>query len=234
MMQKESKMIGILAGMGPKSTGPFVNQVISSFQTLTGAKDDIDFPPMIIYSLPTSFYVDRPIDHNLMKQTICGGLKKLESTGVTFIAMPCNTAHLYYEELQNCVSIPLLNIVSATLKRVPKSAKKITILGTRPTLESKVYQQGLQDNELNFIFHASWQEKIDSIISQIKKSSHISESIRSVWDELTTTLQEEEIDTVLLLCTEFNVIINILHSPFQIIDSSLCLAEEMVYKWLDH
>jgi aspartate racemase len=225
-------MIGILAGMGPKSTGPFVNQVISSFQALTGAKDDIDFPPMMIYSLPTPFYIDRPIDHSLMKQTICDGLKKLESTGVTFIAMPCNTAHLYFKELQHCISIPLLNIVNATLKRVPTSAKKVTILGTRPTLESKVYQQGLQDNGLNFMFHTSWQEKIDVIISQIKQSSQISESIRSLWDGLTTTLQEEGIDTVLLVCTEFNVIIDTLHAPFQIIDSSLCLAEEIVYKWL--
>ena len=35
-------MIGILAGMGPKSTGPFVDQVVDAFQTLSGAKDDID------------------------------------------------------------------------------------------------------------------------------------------------------------------------------------------------
>ena len=53
-------MIGILTGMGPKSTGPFIDQVVSAFQSLTGAKNDIDFPPMMIYSLPTPFYVDRP------------------------------------------------------------------------------------------------------------------------------------------------------------------------------
>lgn len=41
-------MIGILAGVGPKSTGHFVTQVVDAFQSLTGAKDDIDFPPMMI------------------------------------------------------------------------------------------------------------------------------------------------------------------------------------------
>ena len=94
-------MIGILAGMGPKSTGPFIDQVISAFQSITGVKNDIDFPPMMIYSLPTPFYLDRPIDHKLMERTICNGLKKLESCGSSFIAMPCNTAHLYFEKLQN-------------------------------------------------------------------------------------------------------------------------------------
>ena len=102
-------MIGILAGMGPKSTGPFVDQVISAFQRLTGAKDDIDFPPMLIYSLPTPFYVDQPVDHTLMQKTISTGLKKLEEWGASFIAMPCNTAHLYFSELQQGVRIPLLN-----------------------------------------------------------------------------------------------------------------------------
>ena len=127
-------MIGILAGMGPKSTGPFIDQVVLSFQSLTGAKNDIDFPPMMIYSLPTPFYIDRQIDHTLMEQTICEGLQKLETCGASFIAMPCNTAHLYFKNLQKCIQIPLLNIVCVTINQIPKSAKRITILGTRQTL----------------------------------------------------------------------------------------------------
>ena len=88
-------MIGILAGMGPKSTGPFVDTVVAECQTIYGAKHDIDFPHMMIYSCPTPFYMDRPIDHAAMKKAIIEGAQKLESTGVDFIAMPCNTAHLY-------------------------------------------------------------------------------------------------------------------------------------------
>ena len=54
-------MIGILAGMGPKSTGPFVDTVVAKCQTIYGAKHDIDFPHMMIYSCPTPFYMDHPI-----------------------------------------------------------------------------------------------------------------------------------------------------------------------------
>ncbi len=56
---------------------------------------------MMIYSLPTPFYIDRPINHELMKETIIDGLQKLESTGVNFIAMPCNSAHIYFKELKS-------------------------------------------------------------------------------------------------------------------------------------
>ena len=43
-MSVHQPLIGILAGMGPKSTGPFVDQVFFQYQTITGAKDDVDFP----------------------------------------------------------------------------------------------------------------------------------------------------------------------------------------------
>lgn len=230
-MGTSKKMIGILAGMGPKSTGPFVTQVISSFQALTGAINDIDFPPMMIYSLPTPFYVDRPIDHALMKQTICSGVKKLEDCGAAFIAMPCNTAHLYYAELQKCIQIPLLNMVEATLKRVPRSAKKIAILATRPTFESEVYQRGLHEAGLHYVAHPDWQERIDAILFEIKTSIHAQDAIH-LWERLAERLHNSNVDTILLTCTDLNVLFEKVRLSFQIVDSSVCLAEAIVREWL--
>jgi hypothetical protein len=63
----------------------FIDQLINEYQIITGAKNDIDFPRIMIYSLPTPFYIDRPLDHALMQKTICEGLKKLESSEVLFI-----------------------------------------------------------------------------------------------------------------------------------------------------
>jgi len=223
-------LIGILAGMGPKSTGPFIDQVVAAFQFLTGAKNDIDFPPMMIYSLPTPFYVNHPIDHKLMEKTICNGLKKLEACGVDFIAMPCNTAHLYFSELQQCIRIPLLNIITATLNRLPKSAKKITILGTRTTLESQIYQKGLRKTHFICIENPLWQKKIDEMILSIKTSANREIAI-NLWADLSNNFREEGIDTLLVACTDLNVVMKTVKSPFPIIDSSACLAEAIVEKW---
>ena len=38
--------------------------------------------------------------------------------------MPCNTAHLYFEELQRSLSIPILNIVDETLQAIPENTKE--------------------------------------------------------------------------------------------------------------
>ncbi len=224
--------MGILAGMGPKSTGPFIDQVIATFQSMTGAKNDIDFPPMMIYSLPTPFYVDRPIDHVLMGKTICSGLKKLEACGVSFIAMPCNTAHLYFSQLKQCTQIPLLNMVDLTLARIPKTSQKITILGTRPTIQSQVYQKGLDLVGLNYMLKPSWQKKIDEIILGIKTSSD-RQTILRAWEELVSDFLKERIDTAILACTDLNVVLKNIRPAFQIVDSSLCLAEATVQQWQD-
>lgn len=228
-MNKQS-IIGILAGMGPKSTGPFIDQVISQYQLITGAKNDIDFPPIMIYSLPTPFFVDRPIDHNLMEQTICTGLQKLASCGVAFIAMPCNTAHIYIETLKNCIQVPLLNMVDITLNAIPLSVKKIAILGTSQTIESHIFQKELNKRGLTYVQYPQWQKKIDELILRIKIENN-PDSLIVFWESLSTDLLFEKIDTILLACTDLNVIFRQLTLPFKLIDSSLCLAKATINKW---
>lgn len=223
-------LIGILAGMGPKSTGPFIDQVISSFQSLTGAKNDIDFPPIMIYSLPTPFYLDRPIDHKFMEKTICEGLKKLEACGVSFIAMPCNTAHLYFEVLEKCIRVPLLNMIDLTLNSVPRSVKKIAILGTRPTLDSQIFQRKLQQANLEYAPYLQWQEKVDSLILAIKTDGESQRTLK-LWADLSGELLKEGVDTILLVCTDLNVIFRRTAIPFQVVDSAACLAEGIVSYW---
>lgn len=225
-------MIGILAGMGPKSTGPFVNQVVSAFQRLTEAKNDIDFPPMLVYALPTPFYVDRPIDHSLMEKTIFEGLQKLQACGVSFIAMPCNTAHLYFSKLQQHLQVPLLNMVTLTLDQLPKTAKKVTILATRPTIDSEVYQQGLKNTDFELIIDPEWQSQVDALILSVKSSTTPQQS-QALWKALSNSLSQAQIDTIILACTDLSPIVpaQATDSPFKVVDSSQCLAEAVVRKW---
>ncbi len=224
-------MIGILAGMGPKSTAPFIDQVVTTYQKITGVIHDIDFPPMLIYSLPTPFYLDRPIDHALMRETICNGLKKLETCGASFIAMPCNSAHAYFGHLRHCTRIPFLNMIEETLARIPKDAKKITLFGTRTTLESGIYQTGVLKAGLEFAFHLSWQDEIDLILRQIKASSELP---LVQWRKLYQSAQNENIDAILLVCTDLNPLLAIDRPACTMIDSSASLAEATVQKWLNY
>lgn len=114
------KTIGILAGMGPRSTSPFLELVLNQCQQQYGARNDIDFPHILIYSLPTPFYIDREIDESALRKSIEEGIKRFESCGVDFIAIPCNSAHKYFDSLVKAVNVPVLNIIEETLKNIKK------------------------------------------------------------------------------------------------------------------
>ncbi|CUB29889.1 aspartate/glutamate racemase family protein [Bacillus cereus] len=219
-------MIGILAGMGPKSTGPFVDTVVAECQTIYGAKHDIDFPHMMIYSCPTPFYMDRPIDHEAMKKAIIEGAQKLESTGASFIAMSCNTAHLYFEELQQSLSIPILNIVDETLKAIPETAKRVALLATEATVQSGIYQDGIAKRNIEYIHYEQWQESINQIITYIK-SGEVEEA-RELWSALVLQLKDE-VDTAIIACTDLNVV-----ASEDFVDSAQCLAKAVVRMYLSN
>ncbi|GAK12436.1 aspartate/glutamate racemase family protein [Geomicrobium sp. JCM 19039] len=222
-------MLGILAGMGPKSTGPFVDTVVNQCQKIFGAKYDIDYPHMLIYSCPTPFYLDRDIDHNELEVSIVDGAKKLESTGVQVIAMPCNTAHLYINSLRKSLAIPILDMVSETVKEILATAKSVALLATGPTVKSGLYQEHLRNSGFNYIHKDEWQEKVINTIIHIKNGEI--DRAKCYWNDLLSDLTGE-IDTVIIACTDLNVVLEKQESLY-IVDSSVCLAKPLIKRYLN-
>lgn len=225
-------MIGILAGMGPRSTAPFIDSVVDECQLLYGAVYDEDFPQMMIYSLPTPFYIDRPINHDTMKKTILNGLKKLESTGVSFIAMPCNSAHIYFNELEEAVTIPLLNIVKETTKKLPKEPQRVTLFATSSTFESGIYQKDIENAGHDFVFKTEWQIIINNLIKSIKSDKQAQDNLL-LWNNLMGEIRKESINSIVIACTDLNAVLTKTKESVLFIDSSQCLAEAVVRKYID-
>ncbi|MDT8715993.1 amino acid racemase [Clostridium sp. 19966] len=224
-------LIGILAGMGPRSTAPFIDLVVDECQYQYGAVYDEEFPPMMIYSLPTPFYVDRPIDDELMKKTIIKGLKKLEETGAAFIAMPCNSAHIYFKELENSISIPLLNIVTETLNSLPKKSKRVTLFSTASTFKAQIYQKEIITSGHDFIFSNQWQITIDRLIQSIKLNRDNPENIE-IWKEILDEVKEEGIESIIIACTDLNAVTDKVKTEVRIVDSASCLAKTVIRNYL--
>ncbi|WP_325177972.1 hypothetical protein [Pantoea sp. 1B4] len=92
--------IGVLAGMGPRSTAPFVDMLVTDCYIGYGAKYDMDFPKMHIISLPTPFWPGKKVDDNAMIATLQQGITELVRAKVSLIAVPCNLAHCYFAEMK--------------------------------------------------------------------------------------------------------------------------------------
>jgi aspartate racemase len=223
-------LIGILAGMGPRSTAPFVDLVIDECQRQYGARDDEEFPPMMIYALPAPFYLDRPIDHDALRAAICAGLRKLASTGVAFVAMPCNTAHIYYDDLAACVDVLLLNMVDEAQRAVPAGGRRVALLATRPTVEAGIYQAALARAGLELAPPADRQGQIDRLLAAIKSSPDRREA-EGMWRALLAELVADGIDMALLACTDLNVVSAASPPGITVLDATQCLAAATVREW---
>ncbi|MCX6018741.1 MAG: amino acid racemase [Chloroflexi bacterium] len=228
-MAKQPATIGILAGMGPRSTAPFVDQIVTECQTQYGASFDEDFPPMMMYSLPTPFFVDRPIDHVRMQDVIIGGLRRLEAAGADFIVMPCNSAHRYFDALRAAVRVPLLNMVDEASVCLGDAESRMALIGTRPTVEAGMYQRAIERRGQRLIHDGSVQSRVDELILSIKSSRDMS-GAQALWDQLQIDVMAKGADTFLIACTDLDAIN--LETAATVVNATQCLAAAAVREWM--
>ena len=223
--------IGILAGMGPRSTAPFVDMVVTECQKQYGARHVEDFPHMLIYSLPAPFFIDRPIDHERARAIVQKGLQRLESAGVDFIVMPCNTAHTYYDSLVESVQVPLLNIITEACQALG-DFRRIAICATETTNNSGLYQQGIRSAGKESLPTHSIQGSVTELIAGIIEGRDLAQ-MRAQWKGILKDARVQGADAVLVACTEINALGQLEDGCIPLVDATVSLAQATVRKYVE-
>ncbi len=134
-------MIGVLGGMGTQAGLDFCNKLAM----LNRGKIDQQYPLFILYN--KSNIPGRPTNiHNYNKvlKSLITGCLLLQKSKCKFIAIPCNTAHYWYEDLQKKIRIPIISMPREVYFHAKKNCKKnskIGILATEATLKTNVYNK---------------------------------------------------------------------------------------------
>lgn len=140
-MQDNNHILGILGGLGPMSSAYFYEMLIEH----TLAARDQDHIDMIISSRATTpdrteFILGRSDDDPCA--VMRSELDKLITCGADVIAIPCNTAHYFYERLVRGVRANVLNMVESTvLLCKAKGIKTIGIMATEGTVKAEIYKR---------------------------------------------------------------------------------------------
>jgi aspartate racemase len=138
-------MLGVLGGMGPLASAEFMRRLT----LLTPAARDQDHIPAVLWSDP------RVPDRTAARiaggedplPALLRGIRGLEAAGAGAIAIPCNTAHGWFEAMQAATRLPILHIVDAAaeeLARLGVARGPIGVMGTAGTLAMRLYQQRLE------------------------------------------------------------------------------------------
>lgn len=135
-----SKILGILGGLGPMATAYFYELVIAH----TKAEKDQDHIDMVISSKATTpdrtaYIVGKSKEDPFVVME--AEARRLVTFGAEVIAIPCNTAHYFYQRLNEVIPVPILNMVGDTVGRVKQmGSKKVGILATDGTIQAETYQ----------------------------------------------------------------------------------------------
>jgi aspartate racemase len=224
--------LGILTGMGPGSTAPFLEMVYDECRQQYGARYDIDFPEMAIFSWPTPFYIDREIDDDALFTAVKKGLTELDKTQPDIVAIPCNVVHRYFDRLKGGTRSRLLSITEVTQAAIPDDAQKVTVLATPSTMELQLYQNKIARTGKSHIFEETWQNQVNHIIQSIKNNDG-RDTIFDRYRRLETEIKAHGVDTVILACTDLSVIGMDYPAEIPIIDSARELARALVREYVE-
>lgn len=205
----ENKTLGVLGGMGPKATSVFFDKVIAN----TEAHKDQDHIDMIIMnhaSLPDRTMSIMDHTEDVFLERIKKDIKLLENAGVANIALTCNTAHYFHEQMQAMTSVNLINMVDETIKFIYEkygSGAKVGILCTDGTRRSGIYKYGCHKYNLEPYFpDADVQERVMDIIYNDVKGQMVVDTNDKLEAIIKDLVQKEHCHYVILACTELSCI----------------------------
>ncbi|MCJ7542456.1 MAG: amino acid racemase, partial [Desulfobacterales bacterium] len=160
-----------------------------------------------------------------------GMARQLESLGVDFLAMPCNTAHYFHRDIQEAITIPLLDMVELSTRAVIKQnpdLKKVGLLASTAVIYLKIYERRFAHKKISLVTPTDiYQSQIMDAIKKIKTSNYgdkVVEAIQSAADNLIGCGAE----VLLVACTELSIIGRQIRSPVKIFDSAQILAESII------
>lgn len=222
------KTIGILGGMGALATSLLFNDIIVN----TKVNKDQDHIPILVDNNPkiadrTNYILGKSMEDP--RRELIKSAKRLEQMGASFLIMPCNTAHFFYDDIIKEINIPFIHMIDETMKVVKnKGYKKVGLLATEGTLAAKVYDKVAEKYDIEVLSpDESKQKYVTEVIYNIKEDKK-QESLEG-FNETILELKKRGADTLIAGCTEISVAIDKFGLD-GILDPMLILAEESIIR----
>ena len=197
--------LGVIGGLGPLATAHFMELVIR----MTDVQRDQDHLNMIIYSVPTipdrtAYILDSTKPSPLPEMIRIGQL--LAQQKAECVAIPCFTAHYFFDELCSSIDIPVINAIHSTADYLHQAGiRKVGIMATTGTVRSGLFRQALTQRGMETLIPSpEGQAAVMSLIYDDIKQSRPADMDR--FHQVRQELQEMGAEVIILGCTELSMI----------------------------
>lgn len=197
--------LGILGGMGPMATVRFYELITRR----TAARCDREHLDVVLCSRAstpdrTAYLLGESRDNPALLLT--EDARRLERFGAAMLAIPCNTAHAFYEDIRRAVKIPVLHMIRETVAAARADGHRtLGLLATAGTVKSGIYDDACRVCGMHCIAPLpAEQEEIGRLIYDGIKAGR--ETPRDELLTLSRALIRRGADCVVYGCTELSLL----------------------------
>jgi aspartate racemase len=221
-MEAQMKTIGMIGGMSWESSIEYY-RIIN--QTVREKLGGLHSAKSIMVSV--EFAEIEALQHqnrwDELASIMIEAARSLERGGAEFVIICTNTMHKLYDEVQNKIKIPMLNIADAAAEKIKADGiDKIALLGTRFTMAEDFYKGRLVDKYgLDVIIPSSEQmEIVHRVIYDELCAGIIKPDSKKKYVEIIQGLAAEGAEGVILGCTEIGLLVKQGDSPVPLFDTT--------------
>ena len=200
------KKIGLVGGISWVATSDYYKFINEGINLKLGG---LNFAECVIYSL--NFGDIQAKTWNNSFELLLKACESLKLSGVDAIVLCANTAHLFAEQLQETIKLPIIHIGTETAKAIRKKGyKKAGLLGTKFTMEMDFYRKKLEEYGLEVLIPDK-QETRDYIQFTVKEElgiGFINPETKAKYISIVNELVERGAECIILGCTEIPLLIN--------------------------
>lgn len=223
--------MGIIGGMSPETTSKFYLNIIKKSR-----KHCNSYPSIIIDSVSFPFSLEEAIiqkseNENKILPILKESIKRLNKIGVDFIVIPCNTVHIFIDELKKESDAPIISIIDETIKKIKKRGhKNVGLLATKKTIDSKLYENSMRKNGINVILPTrKEQNDISRTIVEILRNE-VTDNSKNAIKKVMKNLMRRGSESIILGCTDLQIILNKDEFDAKLLDSFEILSESTFNK----
>jgi aspartate racemase len=216
-------IIGVL-GLAPVATADFYTKLTA----LTPARKDWEHVRVIIHSNPKIPSRGRHLELGETDPSpyILRGILELAEQGACIVAIPCNTAHIFYEGYAAYAPVPVPNIIDVTVAALQERVGRLPPRNTLVLCSRQTYVHGLYHSRLNplkgsVIEIANNLSAISNIIESVKQGRPLDESRQMLRNLIHHYPQAQ---AIILGCTELSPLISQDEIRIPLVDSNSAMA----------
>lgn len=204
------KKIGLIGGLGPEATVDYYKEIIKAFSV---DNVDLNYPEIIVYSVNMSEFIGlmKLKEYEKAASLLLEKLDALKRAGADFAAITANTPHLLFDELEKRSPLQLISIVEATsTEAVNRNLKRPGLFGTGFTMNASFYPEVFNRSNMEVIMPDQAEKEIinQKLFSEIEHGIFKDETRKLLIDIIQKMTVEKQIDSIILGCTEFPLILN--------------------------